>query len=364
MKRGHSVKHAATACRPAVVLSDHVLTKAQAKQTLQRVLGDDFRQLQRLLRIVDNSGIEQRHLVRPLEETLRPEGFGARNQIFARESKRLVEAAAQAALAQAVVEAKDIDLIITTSCTGIMIPSVCAHLIPRLEFRPQTKRLPITELGCAAGVVALSRAREFIECYPGRNVLIVAHELCSLTYQPLDDSMQALVGAMLFGDGVAAVVVRGDGRVNGPGMRLDANGSFLFENSWDYMGFDIRDSGMHLILDKGIPGAVEHQIAPVLLEFLAEHALGRADIDFFCLHPGGRKVITEIARVFGLRHEQTRPSYDCLADVGNLSSASILVVLRNLFERYTPSHGARGLVTAFGPGFAAEMGLATWIAEG
>ncbi len=356
--------HTAIACRPALVVPPHVLTRDTLKDALTDALGPDFPNLGRLLRIAEHSGIERRHLVRPLRETLMAEDFGTRNDVYVRESKRLVEDAARAALENADVEPEDIDLIITTSCTGFMIPSVCAHLMPALGFRPTTKRLPITELGCAAGTVALSRAREFIACYPGANVLVVAHELCSLTYQPGDRTMQSLVGALLFGDGAAGVVVRGDGRAPDRGLRLDVNASFLFPDSWGYMGFDVRASGLHLILDRGIPGAVERRVKPVLEHFLHEHGLVPADVEFFCLHPGGRKVLDELARVFALDPEDTRASRDCLAEVGNLSSASIFVVLQNLFDRYTPRHGATGLLTAFGPGFAAEMALGTWVGEG
>jgi 1,3,6,8-tetrahydroxynaphthalene synthase len=235
-------------------------------------------------------------------------------------------------------------------------------LMTTMPFHPKCKRMPITELGCAAGTVGLSRAREFILAHPGKNVLILAHELASLTYQPEDFDMAALIGALLFGDGVTACVVRGDGGLdkNGNGMRLDCNESFLFKDSWGYMGFDVRDTGMHLILDKGIPGAVEKQIAPVLLGFLDGQNKKRTDIDFFCLHPGGKKVIDEISRVFELGVDDTRASRDCLAEVGNLSSASILVVLKNMFERYTPKPGHTGMIVGFGPGFCAEMLLTTW----
>ena len=354
---------AAVVCKPSVVVPEHVFTRDDLKQAVAAVLGDDFPHLRRLWRIIDNSGIERRHLVRPLAEILQPAGFGARNAVYAEESRRLTETAARGALANAALAPEAIDLVITTSCTGIMIPAVCAHLIPALGLRPDTQRLPITELGCAAGTVALSRAREYLRCYPGRNVLIVAHELCSLTYQRADVSMQALVGAMLFGDGAAGVVVRGDQQPTDAagGLRLDVNASFLFPDSTGYMGFDVRDSGLHLILDKGIPGAVERQIAPVLERFLAANGRAAGDVNFFCLHPGGRKILNEIARVFGLCPSRIRASYDCLAEVGNLSSASILVVLRNLMERYAPVAGATGLVLGFGPGFSAEMLLGTWV---
>jgi 1,3,6,8-tetrahydroxynaphthalene synthase len=350
----------AVVCRPALALPEHQFSRESLKATARRVL-EGHPHLPRVLRIIENTGIETRHLVRPIEETIAAGGFGERNNLFIEESKRLGVRAASAALENAGLAAADVDFIITTSCTGVMIPSLDAHLMLELGFSPRTKRLPITELGCAAGTVALSRARELIRAGAAKNVLIVAHELCSLTYQRSDLTMQALVGALLFGDGVAACVVRGDGQRAGPGLKLDANESFLFAGSWGYMGFDIRDSGMHLILDKGIPGAVEKQIAPVLLGFLDGQKVTRGDLDFFCLHPGGKKVVDEIARVFELAAEDTRASRDCLAEVGNLSSASILVVLKNTFERYAPNDGDTGLIVGFGPGFSAEMLLVSWV---
>jgi 1,3,6,8-tetrahydroxynaphthalene synthase len=348
------------ACRPAVVLPEHVFTKDMLVETAQRVLGDTHPHLKRILKIIENAGVHKRHLVQSLEDTLSPQGFGARNHLFEETSKDLCVKAGAQALENAGLTPKDIDLIITTSCTGIMIPSVCAHMIPTMGFKRTTKRLPITELGCAAGAVALSRAREFILSHPGKNVLIVSHELCSLTYQRQDLTMQAIIGALLFGDGVAATVVRGDGNHQGAGFTLEENQSFLFEDSWAYMGFDVKDSGLHLVLDKGIPGAVERQIAPVMTGFLDENGLKKGDVDFFVMHPGGKKVLDEIARVFELPPGKLEASLDCLRYVGNLSSASIHVVLQNTFDTYTPQHGQRGLLTAFGPGFSAEMILGHW----
>ncbi len=351
------------ACRPSLAVPEHEITQDSFIELANLVLVDQPNLLQRIVRIMKNAGIKKRYVVRKPEELTTPTGFGFRNNLFIEHSKKLGLSAAQTALDNAKLSPKDIDLIITTSCTGVMIPSLDAYLVTAMGFHNKTKRLPITELGCAAGTVALSRAREFILAHPGQNVLIVAHELSSVTYQPADFNMAALIGAMLFGDGVTACVIRGDGGASsdGVGMQLDHNESFLFDDSWGYMGFDVRDSGLHLILDKAIPGAVERQIAPVLMSCLEGQNKTRADIDFFCLHPGGKKVIDEIARVFDLDAAATQSSRDCLADVGNLSSASILVVLQNIFDRYAPKPNASGMVIGFGPGFSAEMLLTTWV---
>ncbi|MDP2345893.1 MAG: 3-oxoacyl-[acyl-carrier-protein] synthase III C-terminal domain-containing protein [Deltaproteobacteria bacterium] len=350
----------AVACKPALVLPAHEFNRQTLQETADLVLGPGHRHLNRVKRIIDNSGIERRYLVQSLVDTITPNGFGTRNDVFIAASKELGERAALEAMQNAGVVAPDVDLIITTSCTGFMIPSLCAHLIPKMGFKRTTKRLPITERGCAAGAFALGLAREHI-AGGGKNVLIVAHEFCSLTYQRQDLSMQALVGALLFGDGVAACVVRGVEADKAPtGLELQASQSWLFEDSWGYMGFEVKDSGLHLVLDKGIPGAVERSIKPVMLGFLDTHGLAGKDVDFHVLHPGGKKVIDEVARTFELAPGALDACRDCLRDVGNLSSASVMVVLKNTFERAQPKDGARGLLTAFGPGFSAEMVLGRW----
>lgn len=368
----------AVAMKPAIALPENLLDRELVERMLVAVLGEDNRNVGRLKKIISNSGIERRYLVQTIGQTVEEAGFGTRNDRFIEASKTLGEQAAREAVENAGLSPKDIDLVITTSCTGFMIPSLCAHLIPTMGIPRTATRLPITERGCAAGAFALGQAQKHIQS-GGKNALIVAHEFCSLTYQRQDVTMQALVGAMLFGDGVAACVVRGDGgheehRQDGQvGFALGQSQSWLFEDSWGYMGFDVKDSGLHLVLDKGIPGAVERAIQPVMLGFLEAQGLRADDIDFHVLHPGGRKVIDEVARTFNLPKEALAPSYECLRDVGNLSSASVLVVLNNIFRHAATAHttgvddvcaptsGQRGLLTAFGPGFSAEMVLGTWV---
>jgi predicted naringenin-chalcone synthase len=352
----------AVVTKPVVVLPEHALGREKLKEMGEIVLGKDTTIYRRLMKIVDNSGVETRHLVQSLEDTMKPAGFGTRNDVFIAESKRMCTLAAERALESQGMKADEIDCIITTSCTGFMIPSVCAHIIPTLGFKRTTKRLPITFRGCAAGAFAMEEAQQFIRARGGGNVLIVAHELCSLTYQTGDMTMQALIGALLFGDGVAACIVRGDGKHKGPGFVVGESRTWLFENSWDYMGFDVKDSGLHLLLDKGIPGAVEDAIQPLMVGFLKEQGLSIKDIDFHVMHPGGRKLLDEVARTFEIEKTRLQASYDCLAEVGNLSSASIFVVLKNTFERYTPKDGQRGFLAAFGPGFSAEMSLGRFVA--
>ena len=157
----------AIACKPALVVPEHRFDEDTLEATAKLFLGENFPRLGSILKMIKNAGVKQRFLVQPIEETLSHPGVKARNDLFISEVKRMGEAAAIEALKNANVDAEDIDLIITTSCTGFMIPSLDAYLIPKMGFRQSTKRVPITELGCAAGAVALSRARDFVKPIQG-----------------------------------------------------------------------------------------------------------------------------------------------------------------------------------------------------
>ena len=265
--------------------------------------------------------------------------------------------AAQRALEIADILPTDIDMIITVSCTGFMIPSLDAHLINLIGFRSDVRRLPITELGCAAGAMALTRAAEFIRAFPDKTVLIVSVELATLTFQRGDLSQANLISTVLFGDGAAAAVVTGR-RMAGP--RIVDSRTYNFPNSLDAMGFDLRDSGFHIILSKDVPQMIRERIRGLVDSFLADHSLTLDKIAAFVLHPGGQKLLAFIEEQLGLCRCQTQLSWDVLAQYGNLSSATILFILHEWLTKKSMNAGDYGLATAFGPGFSAEMLLLQW----
>jgi alkylresorcinol/alkylpyrone synthase len=281
-------------------------------------------------------------------------------------------------LKNAGIDAKDVDLIITTSCTGVIIPSLDAYLINDLGFRPDVRRLPITELGCAAGAAALGRAWDFLKGVPEGNVLIVSVELPSLTFQRRDMSPANLISTILFGDGAAAALVsRGNSAttsVNGAAHGANGNGnrpaanrprilgtrSHLFPNSIDAMGFDLKEGGLHIVLSKDVPQLIRDKIKGLVEGFLASYGLEQDDMAAFVLHPGGQKLLLFIEEELGLPRAMTQYSWDTLRDYGNLSSASVIYVLQEWMTKGKMSAGEYGLLTAFGPGFSAEMMLLQW----
>jgi len=247
------------------------------------------------------------------------------NNEYIEHAVKLGREAAEKCLERASMRPEDIDLIITVSCTGFMIPSLDAHLIKLMGFRSNVRRMPFTELGCAAGAMGLSRAADFIASNPGSNVLIISVELPSLTFQRKDVTQANLISAILFGDGAAAVIVTGQKR---PGPQILVTETYTFPDSLGAMGFDLRDSGFHIILDKNVPEMIGERIKELVHGFLDRNGKKREEIKGWILHPGGARLLGTVEEKLGLCKCDTQPSWDILGNVGNLSSATILFILQ------------------------------------
>ncbi|MFD2690002.1 type III polyketide synthase [Streptomyces phyllanthi] len=345
----------ATLCRPAVSVPEHVITLEETLE-LARTLHADHPQLPLALRLIENTGVRTRHIVQPIEETLRHPGFEERNKLYEAEAKARVPAVVQRALDDAEMLTTDIDVIIYVSCTGFMMPSLTAWLINAMDFRSDTRQTPIAQLGCAAGGAAINRAHDFCTAYPDANALIVACEFCSLCYQPTDLGVGSLLSNGLFGDGVAAAVVRGRG---GTGIRLERNGSYLIPKTEDWIAYDVRATGFHFVLDKRVPATME-PLAPALRNLASEHGWNASDLDFYIVHAGGPRILDDLSRFLDVPPEAFRFSRATLTEYGNIASAVVLDALRRLFEAGGAEPKARGLLAGFGPGITAEMALGRW----
>ncbi|GAB3547695.1 1,3,6,8-tetrahydroxynaphthalene synthase [Actinopolyspora lacussalsi] len=313
-------------------------------------------QLSLAYRLIQNTGVQKRHIVQPVEETLRHPGFEERNRVYELESKKRTPEVIEQALANANLATRDIDAIIYVSCTGFLMPSLTAWLINTMGFRTDTRQIPIAQLGCAAGGAAINRAHDFCVAHPESNVLIVSCELCSLCYQPDDDDVGSLLSDGLFGDAVAAAVVRGSG---GVGVALERNSSYLIPDTEDWISYDVRDTGFHFRLDRRVPGTME-PLAPVLNEFAAGHGWDVRDLDFYIIHAGGPRILDDLGEFLDVDRKMFRHSWATLVDYGNIASAVVLDALRRLFEEDMPSEGASGMIAGFGPGITAEMAVGRW----
>jgi len=335
----------------------YLLTRDIVKHHIKDVFGLEGKRLEAIHTVIDNSQIDQRHSVFPVEYIIEPRPLSQINNEYREKSFELGRQAAADALAKADMVPADVDLLMTVSCTGVMIPSLDAHLATAMGFRSDVRRLPITELGCAAGAAGLAHAGEYLRAFPDRTALLVAVELPTLTFQRKDFSEANLISAVLFGDGAAGVVVTGREAV---GPRIVASECYLFPDSLDAMGFDLRDSGFHIVLSKDVPQLIREKVKEISEGFLSRQGLRREDISAFILHPGGQKLLSFMEAELGLTHVDTEFSWDVLRRFGNLSSASVLFILQEWLSKRAMPSGSYGLLMAFGPGFTAEMILLQW----
>jgi 1,3,6,8-tetrahydroxynaphthalene synthase len=345
-------------CRPAVAVPEHVITLEQTLALARRLYPDDER-VALAERLVAGTGVKRRHLVQPIEVTLRHPGVEQRTRVYVREARARVPGVVSAALTHAGLDASQIDAIIYVSCTGFTMPSLTAWMINNLGFREDTCQLPIAQLGCAGGAAAINRAHDFCLARPGANVLVVACEFCSLCYQPDDLAVGSLLSNGLFGDAVAAAVVRGDG--DGTGMRLEHTASRLVPGTEGWISYAVKATGFHFLLDRRVPEAMKH-VAFAMKAAAAEHEWDVANLDFYVLHAGGPRLLDELAASLGVAPARLARSRATLTGRGNIASAAVLDALRRHFAAGSLQAGARGILAGMGPGITAEITVGSWIA--
>lgn len=355
-------RETAAASHPTIVatataLPPHTITREDMKYYMGRVFDIPERKVEAMMSIVDNAQVHKRHSIFPVDYIVEPRPLSQTNNEYIEHAVKLGREAAEKCLGRAGLKPDEIDLIITVSCTGFMIPSLDAHLINLMGFRSNVRRMPFTELGCAAGAMALGRAADFLTAYPGGNVLIIAVELPTLTFQRKDISQANLISSILFGDGAAAVIVSGK-PTRGP--KILGSETYTFPDSLGAMGFDLKDSGFHILLAKDVPEMIGAKIGGLVSGFLERHGRKREEIKGWILHPGGARLLRNVETELGLQRSDTQPSWDILGNVGNLSSATILFILQEWLEKRPLQAGEYSVAAAFGPGFSAEFLLLQW----
>ncbi len=315
-------------------------------------------------------GVENRYLAFPLERYTQFASWGETNKAWLEVAEELGIRAIDAALDRAGMSRRDLDALIVVSITGIASPSLDARLINRMRLRPDIKRTPIFGIGCAGGAVGLSRAADHVLAYPEHNAAILSVEICSLTIQRDDLSPANLIAAGLFGDGAVAAVVRGAKTADSPstGSRSSAHegpqilgcGSVFYPDTEDIMGWDISEKGFKIVLSPRLPDLIRKNLAGDVDAFLEKYRLRRPDIGKWVIHTGGPKVLNAIQDTLYLRDRELDQSWDCLKRFGNLSSASVLLVLEDVLANHRPANGTYGVLLAMGPGFCTEMILVRW----
>lgn len=321
------------------------LTQSEVIARAERLFDRDVSEIDRMMGVYGNAGIETRYSCVPLEWYENPRGWTEKNSLFLRHAVDLLERAAVTVLGATGLDAADIDGIVVVSTTGIATPSLDALLMERMGFRRDVWRLPVFGLGCAGGVLGLARAAAMAAAKPGQTVLFLVVELCALTFRRSDQSKSNIIATALFGDGAAAALI-GDG----DGPAITAWGEYCWPNSLDIMGWRVEDDGLGVVFSRNIPTVIRAEFRNATDAFLQGQGLTLADIAAFLCHPGGAKVIEALEDSLGLARGTMADGRAVLRDFGNMSAATVMFVLRRALDSGT---AGRKLLSALGPGFTA-----------
>ncbi|MEV6575919.1 3-oxoacyl-[acyl-carrier-protein] synthase III C-terminal domain-containing protein [Streptomyces sp. NPDC051577] len=316
-----------------------------------------------LRRVHESVRVDSRHLALPLERYGPANDFGTTNAAFVAAALELGTRALELALAEGGLPAGELDLVMSTTVTGLATPSLEARIAGRSGLRPDVKRMPLFGLGCAAGAAGLGHLHDQLTGRPEDAAVLLSTELCSLTLQPADTSMANLVAGALFGDGAGALLAVGRDHPlyeTGTGPTVVASRSRLYPGTEDLLGWDIGHWGFRMVLGRELPELVRLHVVEEVETFLAGHDLKPSDVDAWICHPGGPKILDVLAETLGLPDAALAASRGSLAEAGNLSSASVLHILGGIQAAGPPPPGSTGLMIAFGPGFASELVLLRW----
>jgi len=338
----------------AHALPSNVVSQQTVKEVARQIFAATGEELERLLTVFDNARIDSRQFMMPLAWYLEPRTQLERTAVYQQQGLALLEEAASKCLARAGCRPEQVNQVVFVSSTGHATPTLDAHLINRLGMKPATSRTPIWGLGCAAGAVGLSRAYDHCLAYPGHRVLLVALECCSLTFMAGDLSPKNLVATALFADGAAAVLVGGS-ETEGIGPSIVGTRSHLFPDSYRIMGWDFQDEGMELVLSPRLPLVVRQELPALVASFLGQYNMTVHDLVHFVTHPGGARVVDAYREALQLSGDNLRQTEAVLRGHGNMSSVSIVLVLEKWLAAGGMAKTGHGLLSAFGPGFSAEL---------
>lgn len=346
--------------KPTVMFPEHQINQEEMIGVLKDLFPyhPKWNAIEKMIR---NTQVDNRNLLSPISQVVIHPGLEFRNKLYKDQGLKMASEVTQKVLNDNKMKPEDIDLLIVVSCTGFLMPSLTSYLISDLNFRPNTKQLPVLQLGCAAGAWALNRAHEYLKAYPDHNVLLVSVEFSSLLFQPTDEKISALISNCLFGDAVSGCVIKGAPENGDEGYMIEGIDSYLKKDSDHYIKYDVKSTGFHFDLDKEVMNSIK-DVAPIMKEFIQNNYKKEVkNLDFHVFHTGGRKILDELVSNLDLVENDVSKSRDSLKNHGNIASGVVLDVLNKEFDSSNRKNGDKGIMAAFGPGFTAEINRGIWI---
>lgn len=337
---------------------DHCFSQDEITDFYIHVLDEMSSRRQRAIRTTMNySGVSFRHSV------IQPDFFDSlktteqRNDRYMAEAVPLGERVIAAGLEQAGIEASEIDHFVVVSCTGFNTPGLDLLLAQRLGMPHHLSRTQVFGMGCYGAFPGIKRAIDSLSLRPGQLALVLALELCTLHLQ-FDDSVESVVSTSLFADGAGMLLLGADDMRHGPTL-IDSETYCDFQ-TMDHMTFRVTDHGFRMFLSSYVPDVLAANIGAFVDRLLSRHNLTPADVKFWAIHPGSKRIVEYIQEQLALTDDQTRFSLDVLHDYGNMSSATVLFVLEHIMQVGSPQAGDYGVMMAFGPGLTMEALLVRW----
>jgi len=350
-------------CGSSVALPPHVYSQETLIDGFNRLWSSEEHNPALLRRFFESVKVRQRHLAFPMEAYPEIRDFTEANRAYIEVGTQLAEQALTQALEASSLSAADLDAIFVASVTGVAVPTIDARLVNRMGLRSDIKRTPLFGLGCVAGAAGIARMTDYLRAFPNHTAALVSVELCSLTLQKSDLSIPAIVAGGLFGDGAAAVIGAGAQQAEvlaREAPQVASTRSSFYPDTEEVMGWEVGSDGFKVVLSADVPVMVGRYLKQDVVAFLADHELTVDDVDCWICHPGGPKVLEAMQEELGLPDGALDVTWDSLADIGNLSSASVLHVFHESVKKGRFKPGMLGLMLAMGPGFCSELVLLHW----
>lgn len=318
---------------------------------------EDERFVRKAKKIFEGALVDERYSIMSPEQVFSKMSFEDRNNLYAKAAIDMGKDVLEQATKEVNWQPKDLDFIITVSCTGIMIPSLDAYLINLLGLKQDIVRLPVTEMGCVGGISGLIYAKNFLKANPNKKAAIIAFESPTATFQWDDHSMANVVSAAIFGDGAACVLLSSHPEDKGP--EIVAESMYHFYNQEHMMGFKMVNTGLQMVLDVEVPETIASHFPQFIYPFLEKNQCKIEDLNHLIFHPGGKKIVHTVEDIFLKLDKNIDDTKEVLRQFGNMSSATVLFVLKRIMEK-NPAIGEKGLMLSFGPGFTAQRILLSW----